>query len=115
MIAAIRRGLGNFNAVYLRVLAHSIPLMKLPAFDPPGFLQDYKNIPGQLEQWSKAISGWMDEAIRSELQAFAGQFDPKAKGNKCQYFNASETDPGGSPINQAIVWNAFPRTLELGY
>jgi hypothetical protein len=89
--------------------------MKLPAFDPPGFLPDYKGIPGQLEQWSKAISGWMDEAIQTELQRFAEQSNPKAKDNKCQFFNASETDPGGSPVEQAIVWNAFPRTLELGY
>src|SRR5262249_8743180 len=46
---------------------------------------------------------------------FAGQTDPKAKENKCQFFNPTETDPGGTPIDQPIIWNGFPRTLALGY
>lgn len=89
--------------------------MKLPTFDPPGFLPDFQSIPGQLRQWSAAISGWIDESIQSEIDGFQAQTDPKAQENRCQFFNPSETDPGGSPIQQAIVWNAFPRTLQLGY
>ena len=66
--------------------------MKLPAFDPPGSLQDYNGIPGQLEQWSKAVSGWMDEAIQSELQTFAGQSNPKAWPS-CRMANSSRPIP----------------------
>src|SRR5690242_6053528 len=89
--------------------------MLLSRFDPPGNMTDFDSIPGQLEQWSKAVSGWIDESIQSELQLFQQQTDPKARENICQFFNPSETDPGGTPIDQQIVWNAFPRTLQLAF
>lgn len=89
--------------------------MLLKRFDPPGYLTDYDSIPGQLEHWSAAISGWMTDAILSELTKFQSQLDPRANNNKCQFFDPTRTDPGGAPIDQAIIWNGFPRTLELGY
>jgi len=84
--------------------------MKLKMFDPPGHLPDFVGIPGQLQQWSKAISGWIDGAIQIE-QGRLKDF-PKAQ---VQFFNATETDPAGLSLDQYIVWNAFPRTLVLGY
>jgi hypothetical protein len=78
-------------------------------------MTDYADIPGQLEQWSRAISGWMNESIQTELGRFQKQQDPRAQQNRCQFFNPTQTDPGGLPIEQSIIWNGFPRTLQLAY
>lgn len=86
--------------------------MKLKQFDPPAFMTDFCGIPGQLEQWSRAMSGWMDESIASELETFRNGGAPD---NKVQFFNPTETDPDGTAVFQEIVWNGFPRTLRLAY
>ena len=41
-------------------------MAKLERFDPPANLDDFNGIPGQLEQWSQAVSGWFDAFINSE-------------------------------------------------
>jgi hypothetical protein len=84
--------------------------MTLKMFGPPGNMTDFNNIPGQLQQWSNAISGWIDGAIAIEVQRLQGHPDAKV-----QFFNATQTDPQGLSLDQDIVWNAFPRTLVLGY
>jgi hypothetical protein len=89
--------------------------MTLERFDPPGFMPDYAGIPGQLEQWSRAVSGWMNESIQTELGRFQKQQNPRARENQCQFFNPTLTDPGSSSIEQAIIWNGFPRTLQLAF
>ena len=74
------------------------------AYDPPGFLPDFRDIPGQLEQWSIAVSGWFDESIAAQTEALEGQ--------PCQYYNQLAPDPPAGPVfRQEIVWNAFPGTL----
>jgi len=85
--------------------------MKLKQFGPPGNMTDFDHIPGQLQQWSNAVSGWVDGGIQSEIQKFKGAGFPKAK---VQFFNATKTAPTGLSLDQDIVWNAFPRTLVLG-
>jgi len=77
-------------------------------FDPPAFLDDFDKIPGQLEAWSNAVSGWFDEAIASEK-------DNLHPGDTCQYYN-QVTEPRPEPkLDQEIVWNAFPKTLRMIY
>jgi hypothetical protein len=82
----------------------------LKMFDPPGNMTDFVGIPNQLQQWSNAISGWIDGSIAIEAQRLQSYPDAKV-----QFFNATQTDPSGLSLDQDIVWNAFPRTLVLGY
>ncbi|MEZ4295050.1 MAG: hypothetical protein R3B70_08725 [Polyangiaceae bacterium] len=84
----------------------------LKLFNPPANMTDFDGIPGQLEQWSAAVSGWIDESIDSELEAFNA--NPETRGQKCQFFNATKMMPDGVLL-QDIIWNAFPKTLRLAY
>jgi len=77
--------------------------MIISAYDPPGFMTDFDHIPGKRAQWSRAVSGWFDECIATEAEDLQGQ--------PCQYYNQLETPPNGTPLEQEIVWNAFPGTL----
>lgn len=84
----------------------------LKMFDPPARMKDFDRIEGQREAWSAAVSGWIDDSIQSEEATFAA--DPDAKGQPCQFFNATKFMPEGA-LTQDIVWNAFPKTLRLAY
>jgi hypothetical protein len=79
----------------------------LPRFDPPAFLSEFNGIPGQLDQWSRAISGWFDAFINSER--------PYVKGGEVQLYNPAKTDPAGPLVAQSISWNAFPKELLVAY
>jgi hypothetical protein len=81
--------------------------VSIVAYDPPGFMTDFDRIPGQRAQWSRAVSGWFDECIASELAELQGQ--------PCQYYNQLETPTNGTPVEQAIVWNALSGTLRNRY
>jgi len=74
----------------------------LNRYDPPAFLTDYNEIPGQLDAWHRAVSRWFDQSIGSERQ--------KTKG-PIQFYNAATFDPGGLLVEQAVTWNAFPKEL----
>jgi hypothetical protein len=78
-------------------------------YDPPGFMKDFDGIPGQLDQWSVAVSGWFDEVITEEKAELGGQ--------QCQYFNQlkSPLPPGSQMLEQEIVWNGFTGTLLRRY
>ncbi len=78
-------------------------------YDPPGFLPDFKKIPGQLTAWHKAVSGWFDYSIHSTSSR-------RIKNKPFYFYNAATTDPNGLAIDQEITWNAFPkeRTREYG-
>ena len=82
--------------------------MPLAAFDPPGHLADFAKIPGQLEQWSNAVSGWFDSNIQLIEQSYL-------HGGKAQYFNESKFDPPGTILDQLIPWSALPGTLRNTY
>jgi hypothetical protein len=75
---------------------------QIERYDPPGFMTDFEGIPGQLEQWSAAVSGWFDEVIAIERESLGKQ--------PCQYYNQLLEQPS-EPLEQEIVWNAFPGTL----
>jgi hypothetical protein len=66
-------------------------------------MTDFDRIPGARAQWSRAVSGWFDECIATELAELQGQ--------PCQYYNQLETPPVGTPLEQEIMWNALSGTL----
>ena len=78
--------------------------MLLKRYDPPGNLEDFAAVPGMLDQWSAAVSGWFQgniDDIESDLAA----------GDKSQFYQATEKDPPGQTIDQTIGWSALPGTL----
>ena len=82
--------------------------MPLAAFDPPGHLDDFRQIPGQLKQWSDAVSGWFDSNIDLIEKSYL-------HGGKSQYFNETKFDPPGPLLDQLIPWSALPGTLRNTY
>ena len=78
---------------------------QIERYDPPGFMTDFDGIHGQLEQWSKAISGWFDEVVEKE--------EGELNGQPCQYYNQLMPWPQmkAPPLEQSVVWSAFPGTL----
>jgi hypothetical protein len=75
----------------------------LAAYDPPGFMTDFERIPGQLAQWSQAVSGWFDECIALQGKSLEGQ--------PCQFYNQLSSSPNDAPLEQEIVWNGLSGTL----
>jgi hypothetical protein len=71
----------------------------LPAFDPPGFVDDLTA--GQKQQWSDFISGTVDSEMTS----------PNSGGH--HFYNATKTDPGADVTTAEISWTAFPRKVQI--
>ena len=89
--------------VLATVMAQSghMPDAAPPRYSPPGYLNDFDGIDGQLEQWSDAVSLWFDESIAAQASVLNGQ--------PCQYYNQLTANaPAGPVVEQEIVWNAFP-------
>jgi hypothetical protein len=82
-------------------------------FDPPGFLSDFQGIAGQAEAWHRAVYGWFEDSIASEGPALVSPAG--APPNRVQFYNPARFDPGGPVIEQAIIWNAFPKELLRKY
>ena len=59
----------------------------LTAYDPPAYMTDFNEIPGQLASWSRAVSGWFDESIALQHAVLRGQ--------PCQYYNQLTTPTVG--------------------
>lgn len=80
----------------------------LQRFDPPAFLPDFQSIPGQLDAWHQFIFKAFESSIQSEVP-----FVRTASGDPgtVQFYNPARFDPGGPVVEQAIVWNAFPKEL----
>ena len=79
----------------------------LQNFDPPAFLSDFDGIPGQRVAWHQFIEQVFEFSIDSE------KFVRSANGGPgtVQFYNPAAYDPGGPIIEQAILWNAFPKEL----
>jgi len=77
-------------------------------YDPPAFMTDFDDIPGQLEAWSNAMSGWVDEMI-SQVQQ---QLPP---GAECQFYNLVTNPQPGPHLEQDVIWAAFPKLLRVLY
>ena len=72
-------------------------------FAPPAYLSDFDSIPGQREQWHKAVSYWFDSSIElNASEVHPGPF---------QFYNPARFNPGGIVVEQAVTWNAFPKEL----
>ncbi len=78
--------------------------VKLKLYDPPGRLPDFDHIPGQLQQWSNAVAGWIDEIVAYH------EANTLAPGERCQFYNSLKYDPGPGLV-QPIPWIALPNTL----
>jgi hypothetical protein len=78
----------------------------LERYDPPAFLDDFNQIPGQLEAWHRATSLWFDTVVKIEEKTLNGP---------AQYYNAATFDPGGTVVEQAVTWNAFPKEMLRRY
>jgi hypothetical protein len=78
----------------------------LDRFDPPAFLADFNSIPGQLQAWHQAVSGWFDGVIAGWAATI---------GATPQYYNPARFDPGGTVVEQAVMWNAFPKEMVRRY
>lgn len=77
-------------------------------YDPPAFMTDFDDIPGQLQAWSDAVSGWFDETIVAEKKSVG-------EGNPVQYYNQVTSPQPGDKIYAEVIWNAFPKTLRVTY
>jgi hypothetical protein len=80
-------------------------------FDPPAFLQDFDGIPGQANAWHRAVYGWFEDSISSQLPKLAST----GSQYKVQFYNPARFDPGGAAIQQPITWNAFPKEFLVKY
>ena len=78
----------------------------LDRYDPPAFLPDFNEIPGQLEAWNAAMSNWFDAIVAIESDTI---------GAPSHYYNATQFDPGGVVVAQDVTWNAFPKELLRRY
>jgi hypothetical protein len=77
--------------------------MIVKRFVPPAYLPDLNSVPGQLEQWHKAVSYWFDSWIMDSA--------PSVKPGPAQFYNPARFDPGGLVVEQTLTWNAFPKEL----
>ncbi|MBB3265207.1 phosphatidylserine/phosphatidylglycerophosphate/cardiolipin synthase-like enzyme [Azospirillum sp. OGB3] len=71
-------------------------------FDPPGFLNDFRD--DEKDQWSQLISGWLDEARAGVPE--------ENDGPRPQFFNALTNPPAADARVATISWNAFPRQVK---
>ncbi len=77
-------------------------------YDPPANMTDFASIPGQLEAWSDAMSGWVDEMIGQVKQ----QLPP---GAECQFYNLVTNPQPGPFLDQEVIWAGFPKMLRVLY
>jgi hypothetical protein len=80
----------------------------LQRFDPPALLADLDRVPGGRESWDQFVKtcfSWAIDAQRSRV-VYRGE-----RPGTVQFYSPSDYDPGGPVVEQAIVWNAFPKEL----
>src|SRR3954451_19486685 len=107
-------GEGNLRRRPLLIRVHNFRIKetRMPAssgrYDPPAFMTDFDDIPGQLEAWSNAMSGWVDEIIAQVEQQLA-------PGSPCQFYNLVTNPQPGPLLEQEVIWAAFPKMLRVLY
>ena len=79
--------------------------MKLPQFDPPGFLNELNA--NQKTLWSRWISVRMNASIAGRPNEIAND-SPRS-----QFYNPVERDTGDDVQTVAITWTAFPRNVQI--
>ena len=83
----------------------------LQAYDPPARMTDFDSIRGQRDAWHRFVLESFDGSIQTEAKALR-----RATGGAVlpQFYSAVRFDPGPA-IEQAVVWNAFPKELLRRY
>lgn len=85
----------------------------LRAYEPPAYMSDFDSIPGQREAWHRFVL----ESFDLNIQLVAGKLqklDPSRPATP-QFYSAVRSDPPGPLVEQAVVWNAFPKELLRRY
>ncbi len=80
-------------------------------FSPPAHLTDFSS-DEQREKWHQLVSAWFDGAVKSGQRNVKGA---NGQQGTVQFYNPATRDPGGKPIAQPIMWNAFPKELLSQY
>lgn len=81
----------------------------LSRYDPPARMGDFNGIPGQRQKWHEFLVEQFQAQINDPQDSLATRL--KSVGGRPQFYDASSYDPGGAAIEQAVVWNAFPKEL----
>src|SRR6516165_6261927 len=81
----------------------------LPLYDPPARMTDFDSIGGQRQKWHEFL-------VEQFQQQIGGVRAMLAKAGKDgiaqpQFYDSTAYDPGGAVVEQAVVWNAFPKEL----
>ena len=84
----------------------------LEAYDPPARMTDFDQIPGQRQKWHEFVLEAFDSSITAEIAVLR----PHVRSGpiRSQFYSAVRFDPGPT-IDQAVVWNAFPKELLRRY
>jgi hypothetical protein len=85
----------------------------LSTYDPPARLSDFDAIAGQRDAWHRFVLESFNQniqTVRDQLRSSNGQ-----QTGRPQFYSAVSYDPGGPLIEQAVVWNAFPKELLRRY
>jgi hypothetical protein len=80
----------------------------LQAYDPPAWMADFDAITGQRDTWHRFVLEAFNTSIKVEnhaLKRIAGDGTIQT-----QFYSAHLVDPGPT-VEQAVVWNAFPKEL----
>jgi hypothetical protein len=81
----------------------------LGLYDPPARLADFDEIKGQRLAWHQFMVEQFAAQIATALHAIPPS--PAGRDVIVQFYDNSQYDPGGPVIEQAVVWNAFPKEL----
>jgi hypothetical protein len=81
----------------------------LQLYDPPARMTDFDLIRGQRLKWHQ----FLVEQFTSQIGGVQDALAKVANGRsvQSQFYDATNYDPGGGTVEQAVVWNAFPKEL----
>lgn len=81
----------------------------LQFYDPPARMTDFDLIRGQRLKWHQ----FLVEQFTSQIGGVQDALAKVANGRvvRPQFYDATSYDPGGGSVEQAVVWNAFPKEL----
>jgi len=83
----------------------------LQAYDPPARMNDFDPIRGQRDAWHRFVLESFDNSIQMEVDALRRVTSDPIRP---LFYSAFRFDPGPA-IEQAVVWNAFPKELLRRY
>lgn len=81
----------------------------LQFYDPPARMTDFDLIGGQRLKWHQFLVEQFTSQIGGVQDALAKVANGRAV--QSQFYDATTLDPGGGTVEQAVVWNAFPKEL----